>query len=350
MGLYLAYVAAYPPEQQNDDLFSLYITYYGEGFTADISDVESRRIEKEGQMIVEYSCPISKYRMQDLSYHNFPSAEELSRRYYNQEKTLEAAELFMQYAEVMPSELVQMTFGFLSRTYAPLPVMAKIYGYHPGNIFEVSVFDPSRIPISLTAELQAEQEVASPFSKRLLNIDLITIMPGFQKKDAIYHAILSDLEPANNVWDKILLFAGGYRDNAAEVNDLFQALQRYPGVLNMKLFSGINGDLYLAAASYFNNNNPDSALISLQESVIFNGLTREKTALAAAIFRLQGVYEKCLIYTLHNAFYGLDTKFVPGNLYLSLKALGFAGHQELKNYLLTNVHCDPWSMDILKTQ
>lgn len=348
MGLYLSFTNAYPLEQQNSEIFTLYVQYYGKGFKADISDIKSRRLGSSDQVLFEYSCPLNKYHITDLSASSYPSAAEMSRQHYIQEKTPEAAEILLKYGEISPSEYLLMISGMLSRNYAPLPVIAKVYNVHPGSIFETSLFYPENINPSILLEIKAENAVAEPLVKRLLLIDLITAGPGKEEKDMAYDEFLSLLDPQNMLWDNILVFAAKYRNSNARSNDLFEAIQGYPGALNMHLFHGVNSELYKQAIIQFNNNQPDSALISLQESVNFNGLTKEKIGLAAALYRLQEDYEHCLLFSTFHAFAGIETSYLPGNLYLSLKNLGFKHTDDLKTHLLTDIQCDAWSMDIIK--
>ena len=348
MGLYLSFIDAYALEQQNSEIFTLFVQYYGKGFKANISDIKSRRLGSSDKVLMEFSCPISNYHISEVSSSTYPTAAELSRQHYIQKKTPEAAEILLKYGKINPSEYLLMISGMLSRTYASLPVIAKVYDYHPGNIFETSLFYPENINPSISLEIKAENEAAEPLVKRLLLIDLITTGPGKKEKEVAYDEFLSILDPQNMLWDNILVFAAKYRNSDSRSNDLFEAIQRYPGALNMQLFNGINSDLYNQAIKQFNNNQLDSALISLQESVNFNGLTKEKTGLAVALYRLLEDYEHCLLLSTFHAFTGIDTKYLPGNLYISLKNLGFKHTDKLKTHLLTDIQCDAWSMDIIK--
>jgi hypothetical protein len=348
MGLYLLFKDAYPAEQQNDDIFSLFVQYYGSEFKADVSDVQTRRTGPPENQILEFSCPVSKYQLVETPPQPSPSAEELSREHYYRERSLNAAELYVRYGNVPPSDFLKIISGMLSRAYAPIPVLSKSFLYHPGAIFETSLVVPEDISLHLPAELKAEMEVAEPFAKRLLLMNLITIAPGQDEKNIAYQEYLSLLKPDDNLWDHIVLFAAECTEQLDEAADLFHAMLSYPGALNMHLFSGMNGDYYNEAVNHFNNNQPDSALHCLEESINFNGVTREKTGLTAAIFRLQEDYKNCLAISTLNAFYGLETDYLPGNLYLSLKALGYSNTEKLKKHLLNDMNCDAWSSDILK--
>ncbi len=347
MGLYLLFKNSYPADQQNDDIFTLFVQYYGSGFEADVSDVQTRRTGPPEKQILEFSCPVSKYQLVETPQQPFPSAEELSRENYQRERSLNAAELYVRYGNVPPSDFLRMISAMLSRAYAPIPVLAKSYLYHPGTIFETSLYAPENINLQLPAEMKAEMEVAEPFAKRLLLTDLVTVAPGQDEKNIAYKELLSMLKPKDNLWDHMVLFAAGCTEPENEAADLFQAMLSYPGALNMHLFSGMNGDYYNEAVKHFNKNQPDSALHCLEESITFNGVTKEKTGLAAAIFRLLEDYENCLIISTLNAFYGLETPYLPGNLYISLKELDYNGTEQLKKHLLNDVNCDAWSSDIL---
>ena len=235
----------------------------------------------------------------------------------------------------------------LSKSYAPLPVFAKVYNERPGNVFETSLFYPENISPLLLLELEAEKETSGALLSRLLITNQLTIAA---KKEKAYKEFLSQLDPKNMLWDEILLFAAGVRKSSAEYEDLFTALQQYPGALNMHLFQGSNGELYNQAIKQFNNNQADSALIAIQESINFNGVTKEKIGLTTALFRMQENYEQSLLFSCLLAFSGIETNYLPGNLYLALKNLGFKHTEELKQHLLTDVQCDTWSLDILNNQ
>lgn len=347
MGLFLSFTDAYPEEQQNSDVFTLFVRYYGKGFKADISEIKSKRIGSNDEVIFEFSCPVNQYHITDMGSLNHPSAKELSRQYYIQEKSPEAAEMLLKYGEINPAEYLTMISGLLSQSYAPLPVLAKVYAHHPGSIFETSLFDPANISPVLPLEIKAEKAVAAPLMKRLLLIDLITAGPGEKEKDAAYAEFLSILDPKNNLWDNVLFFATKFSNSGSGSIDLFEALQQYPGALNLHLFNGLNNEYYNQAINHFNNNQTDSALVSLRESVNYNGVTKEKIGLASALYRLQGDYEHCLIFSILHAFTGMETKYLPGNLYISLINLGFNQSTELKTHLLTDIQCDAWSLDII---
>ncbi|MDA3822537.1 MAG: hypothetical protein PF450_08030, partial [Bacteroidales bacterium] len=82
MGLYLSFIDAYPLEQQDSEIFTLFVKYYGKGFKANISDIESRRLGSSDKVLIEFSCPISKYHISELNPSSFPTAAELSRQHY----------------------------------------------------------------------------------------------------------------------------------------------------------------------------------------------------------------------------------------------------------------------------
>lgn len=348
MGLYLLFSQTYDEKHQNSDLFSLFVKYYGRGFKADISELKmTRGISKSDTRLVTFNCPLKKYQFNQLQMGKLPSLAGLCRQNYMEEPNVFSADLLLKYSKVSAKDQLKLLSHYLSRQNAPLSTMSKCYGLDPGVIFEISLFSPHALLTSLNYELRAETDLANLLTKRLLLTDLITVSPGFQTKDDYYKRYLDVIRDNDELLDDILLFAAKHVENTVEPLDVFDALQRYPGALNMNLFSGSNGDLFNNAVFFFNKNEPDSALTSLRESINFNGVTPEKTRLTAAVFRLLNENEKSLSITLHSAFNGLDKPFVSGNLYLNLKALKYTRIDELKNFLATEINCDSWSKTVI---
>ena len=347
MGLYLIFIRSYPDRFQNSDLFPLFVKYYGKGFKADVSDLITKK-NTDGSDLrkIRFECPVKKSEITSISASELPDLRALCEQNYYNSRDVYSADIFLKYSTVSPADQLRMDAGFLSRQNAPIPAMAKCFGLEPGIIFESSLFGSMDTTTPLTYELKAEKEVADQFLQRLILIDLVTVSPGMEVKGDYYKAFLTRIEHSDELWDDILLFASKYADNA-EPFDVFDAIQCFPGALNMHLFSGSNGDLYNKAVRQFNDNKQDSALISLRDAVNFNGVTSEKISLIAAVYRLQKEYPKALIMSVLSAFNGIETAYVPGNIYLSLKALNYNKTEQLKTYLLNDITCDKWSKEVI---
>lgn len=348
MGLYFVFTRLYPENQQISDLFPLFVKYYGEGFNIEVSDLITKRNKDNNEFrTLRFECPINKYEIKGISKPELPDLKTLCEKEYRNSRNVYSADKFLKYCTVYPADQLRMNAGFLSRQNAPLPVMAKCFGLEPGIIFESSLFGSGEVVTPLVYELLAEKEVADNLSTRLILMDLVTVSPGTNNKDDYYKMYLDGLKKSDELWDNILLFTSEYTEKN-EPQDVFDAVQRYPGALNMHLFSGTNSVLYNEAIQLFNENKQDSALTSLRDAINFNGVTPEKINLAAAIYRLQNNYNKALIMSVFSAFNGLETAYVPGNLYLSLQALGFPKKDELKNYFLMKMTCDKWSEKVIR--
>lgn len=348
MGLYLVFTRSYPEDQQTNDLFPLFIKYYGKGFNVEISDLITKRNKEDSELrTIRFECPITNYEIKDISLPKLPDLKTLCEKDYRNSGNVYSADKFLKYCTVYPADQLRMDAGFLSRQNAPLPVMAKCFGLEPGTIFESSLFGSGEVVMPLVYELLAEKEVADNFSRRLILMDLVTVSPGTESKDEYYKMYLDGLKNSDELWDNILLFTSKYTEKR-EPQDVFDAIQRYPGALNMHLISGTNSKLYNEAIHLFNENKQDSALIRLRDAVNYNGVTPEKISLAAAVYRLQNKYKKALVMSVFSAFNGLETAYVPGNLYLSLQALGFPKTDELKNYFLKTLTCDTWSEKVIR--
>ncbi|MFC0875409.1 hypothetical protein ACE01N_02390 [Saccharicrinis sp. FJH2] len=347
MGLYLIFSRSYTQDQKTQDLFPLFVKYYGKGFNVEVSDLITKRITGDSDARkIRFECPVKKYEISEIDMADLPDLNSLCEKEYRNSRDIYSAERYISYCPVSPADQLRMNAGFLSRQNAPLPVMAKCYGLEPGTVFESTLFGSGETGSQLVYELLAEKEVAGQFSKRLILMDLIAVSDGFEAKDAYYTEFLSNIEKSDELWDDILLFASEYAEGE-EPFDAFSAIQRYPGALNLHLFSGSNDVIYKKALLLFNDNKQDSAIISIRDAVNFNGVTLEKIILSAAVYRIQKDYQKSLIMSVISAFNGIDTDYVPGNLYLSLKALNYNKTEQLKTYLLNNITCDKWSFEVI---
>ncbi|MFB6318261.1 hypothetical protein [Saccharicrinis sp. FJH54] len=347
MGLYLIFSEHYPKEQQIQAFFPLFVKHYGKSFNTEVSDLKTIRNPDDSNIRnIRFECPVKTYDITGINISDLPDLKSLCEQEYRFSRDIYSAERFLTYCTVSPADQLRMNAGFLSRQNAPLPAMAKCFGLEPGTIFESSLFGSADALQPLVYELLAEKEVADEFPEYLLLTDLITVSPGIDEKDSYYLLYLKGLENSDELWNDILLFASDYA-NKTEPSDVFNAIQRYPGALNMHLFSGYNSDFYNHAIQFFNENRPDSALISLQDAINFNGVTVEKISLAAAVYRLQQNYEKALLMSVFSAFSGIENAYVPGNIYLSLQALGYKKTEELKQYFLNSITCDTWSRKVI---
>jgi hypothetical protein len=348
MSLFLLFTNNYVTRFHSSELFALFVEMGGVRYNALIEGVTIDRIHPPDGQHTAYRAAINSFNFDGVNRAEMPSIAELCKINYTANKTIESAELIVEFTNPDPAQQIVISNAFLSGNNPWLPSILTSKMVFPGSIFEESLWGENIAVKSLEYELAAELEVAQPFAKLLLLCQLVTIAEGEEAKNNYYNNLIESLEDTPTLWNDILLFASQNRGGADYSYTLFDAVQKFPGALNPALFNGSRGTLYNKSVDFFNANQPDSAALYIIESINYEGITPEKLQLAAAISRLQKNFQQSLLFSVLAANYGLNTKFVPGNLYISLKALNYPQIEKFKQSLLNNNVCDTWSLSVIQ--
>ncbi len=223
--------------------------------------------------------------------------------------------------------------------------LSKLQAIYPGSRTEVSVYNDTDLLLFNLAdevELSLKDSLQIPL-KQFLYVEL-TSSGRLADKKYFYQQHLELLEPLNSTCEKFIQFCGTHSPSAAEIPTLFDIIGAYAGGISPYTVPLSTGDSYiLKAEKQFSQNNPDSALVLLKQSVNYEGVSSQNMNLTGATFRLLEKPQMALPYLIMGFMLNPEQQFLIGNIVLCLDEMNYPFTNNLTAFFSENYTIDHWS-------
>lgn len=343
IGAYILYKNSDISKQLNSDYFQIYVEGLNLHYEATLEGVRQSDKTIGGKPVICYSCDKDAYKITCASYNLNIDFAALLEAHYQKDKSEEAAALLYDFSGFTANQYVALERDYLTGGVQLPSGIRQLQS--TVDWFEISIVAPdeNNLPAKFK-EAKATSNTKKPY-QQFYYTELVTSAPLKEKKE-YYDKWAKSLNPDGCIYESILDFCAKKCSQPVPAESeatLSSVIEAFPGAISPFGIRHPSDDTsYNAAAQAYGKSNFAEAARILKDAIDTNGITPEMLNLIGASYRLLNQPEKAISYLLLCFKITPNTQYLPGNLSLCIRQLGFSRTSD-SSIFLESFAIDSWS-------
>ncbi|MCF8362573.1 MAG: hypothetical protein K9G70_08115 [Prolixibacteraceae bacterium] len=334
------------------DYFQLFVDYTSFHFQANVEMFMSSgwEITNETRQIT-FRCIKKDFTIDVTQYPYSLEIDDLLLAHYRRHKNQASAQMLYNHSSFTSTHYLMILHDFLSGRINLNDELNSLQTVYPGSRTEISVYndnDSLLFNLADDIEFSLKDKLEVPL-KQFLYIEL-TSSGRLTDKTYFYQQYIELLNPKNSTWENLIHFCGRHLSTAPEIPTLFDIIGAYAGGISpYTVPMSTSNALYTEAEKQFSQNNPDSALVLLKQSVNYEGVSAQNMNLTGATLRLLEKQHMALPYLIMGFMLNPEQQFLIGNMLLCLNEIEYPHTNNLTAFVSENYTIDQWSKNQIES-